>query len=105
MVNNIKKLSNADRKEIAESPELLNMMVSSYGVRDDLVDYVRAALTVADAKARAKEALAELKVPPTDHTVSDVFDVTGASGLGPAGESICKPPLRWDPITETCVPA
>ena len=104
MANNLKDLSPALRKEIANSPALLDFMVAAYGVRGDLVVDVRATDNIKDAEAVALGAAVELG---TVHgkTLDDVYLATGDSASGPKGESTkCTAGTRWDPITQTCVP-
>ena len=103
-VNNLKDLDEGQRKEIANSPALLDFMVAAYGERGDLVAEVRAAKSARHAQEIAKAVNLELKAVH-GKTVDDVYAATGDSPEGPAdGSEGCKPPSRWDPITQTCVP-
>jgi hypothetical protein len=99
MANNLQTFDNADRKQLADSPVMWNFFVAAYAKRGDLVVEVRNASDAADAEDRATKALVELG-KPTGATLSDVYAATG-DGRNDNG---CKPPARWDPITQTCVP-
>lgn len=98
----LKGLPNGARKVIANSPAILDFMVAAYGVRDDLIDDLRATGSIDDAEEFAKKENLGLGAVP-GKTVEDVYAATGESALGGGGGK-CVPPERWDPITQTCVP-
>lgn len=132
MANNLHNLSEAERKVIAESPEICNFLVAAFGLQEKMLNYVRHATTVTQAKQRAgkvKNGITVLLVKLAPPTAIQPQVVLGASDLaedatpdmvrdalftareqanamynaGYSIQNLCHPPKHWDPVTETCV--